>query len=112
MPSNANPTSSNLKRVGRSAEFWARMAEAARDKWFHLRVHLASLEACERYAPYVRLPLEFNKSALQNCWCEAIQECLKLVVKVQRKLEKCCKDIKIWVRREKRAHDSYMDMLK
>jgi hypothetical protein len=58
------------------------------------------------------MPLEVNESALQNYGCKAIRECLKPVVKVQRKLEKCGKDIEIWERKEKRAHDAYMDMLK
>jgi hypothetical protein len=85
-------------------------AKAAHQEWMTAILDLTTLEGCERHAPYTRLPLEVNESALRSCSDKAIRQCLKPVVKVQRKLKKCGNAVKSWTRREKEAHDAFTNI--
>jgi hypothetical protein len=66
--------------------------------------------ALKASAGYANLPLCITAKALASCRCKPIRECLATVVKVQRGLKKCKKEMKEWNKKEIELHRSYNDM--
>jgi hypothetical protein len=110
MSSTTAATPSNHRALKASADHAGDMARRAFNEWLALHHRLSLLKMCERHAGYANLPLCITAKALASCRCKPIRECLATVVKIQRGLKKCEKEMKEWNKKEIELHRSYNDM--
>jgi hypothetical protein len=111
MSSSTPATPSSLCALKASADFATAMAQLAFNNWLSLHHRLFLFKQCERHKAYANLPLQINAKALASCECKPMRECLRVVVKTQRDMEKCEKEMKEWVKKEIEHHRRYKYML-
>jgi hypothetical protein len=103
-------TVSNFVALQANADYADEMAQSFFKELLALRRRLLLLKICERHAGYANLPLCITAKALASCQLKLMRKCLATVVRVQKGLKKCKKEMKAWVKKEKALHKSFNDM--
>jgi hypothetical protein len=65
---------------------------------------------CKRHAGYANLPLYITVKAFASCRWKLLRGCLTTVIKVQRDMKMCKKEMKEWAEKEIALDRSYHNM--
>jgi hypothetical protein len=110
MSSSTPATLSKYHAIKENADFAADMVQMHFKQWLKLHQRLVLLMHCERHKSYTNLPLEVNASILRYCQCKPIRECVQNVLIVQRGLKKFEKQMKLWMKKERKHDKDYYMM--